>query len=98
MSPRYPGGLTSSTARTKTLKTLIDSAYANRICLSHDKSAIWIDAAGLEKSERERREADQHKFLYTKNVVFPELKSLGVPDEIINTLTINAPRNFLEGN
>jgi phosphotriesterase-related protein len=94
---RYPGRLTSSKSRTKTMKALIDAGYADRLCLSHDKSAFRIDAAGLEISERQRRENDEHKFLYIKNVVFPELRSLGVSQEIIDTLCVNGPRNFLEG-
>lgn len=95
---RYPGKLTSPGARTKTLKALIDAGYADRICLSHDKSAIWLNLAGNDISETKKREADQYKFLYIKKVVLPELRSLGVPAEVINTLCVNAPRNFLEGN
>ncbi len=37
---RYPGQNPSPLARTKTMKTLIDAGYANRLCPSHDRFIV----------------------------------------------------------
>ena len=97
---RYPGRNVSPLARTKTMKALIDAGYTERLCPSHDFIILAIDAA-LAKisgiSIEERRKRNPHGFLYIKKVVFPQLREMGVSEEIINRLCVDGPRNFFEG-
>ena len=95
---RYPGEGTSPVARTRTLKALIDAGYKDRLCLSHD----WSLARYLDKNQRtgtreKRKRINPYNFLYIKEVVFPQLNNLGISDNIIDSLLVNAPRNFFEG-
>ena len=95
---RYPGEGTSPVARTRTLKALIDAGYKDRLCLSHD----WSLARYLDKNQRtgtreKRKRINPHNFLYIKKVVFPQLNNLGISDNIIDSLLVDAPRNFFEG-
>lgn len=95
---RYPGEGTSPLARTRTLKALIDAGYRDRLCVSHD----WSLARHVAKdspigSPEKRKKLNPHDFLYIRNVVFPMLREMSVPEDIINTILIDAPRNFFEG-
>ena len=95
---RYPGNLTSPLARTKTLKALIDAGYKDRLCVSHD----WSLARHVAKdspigSPAKRKKRNPHDYLYIKKVVFPQLLEMGVSEEIIGSLLVDAPRNFFEG-
>jgi phosphotriesterase-related protein len=93
---RYPGRNTTPLARTKTLKALIDAGYAGRLCLSHDRTLIGIQGDAIPLAELERRKLNPHGYLYIKNVVFPQLKEMGVSDKVIDSLCIDGPRNFFE--
>jgi phosphotriesterase-related protein len=94
---RYPGRVTSSEARTNTMKALIDAGYANRLCPSHDSSAIPFLGPDWRQAEEERRQHNPHGFLYVKNAVFAQLREMGASEEIISGLCVNGPRNFFEG-
>ncbi|MFC1897828.1 phosphotriesterase [Chloroflexota bacterium] len=95
---RYPGRIVSPLARTRTLKALIDAGYKDRLCLSHDWSLVRCLAADSPAGSLEkRRKQNPHGYLYIKNVVFPQLRDMGVPEETINNLCVNGPRNFFEG-
>ncbi|MFC1977018.1 phosphotriesterase [Chloroflexota bacterium] len=95
---RYPGHITSPLARTRTLKALIDAGYKDRICLSHDWSlARYLAEDSPTGSPEERKKRNPHGYLYIKNVVFPQLRDMGVPEEVINSLFVDSPRNFFEG-
>jgi len=95
---RYPGQTTSSQARTKTMKALIDAGYKDRLCPSHDWSLARVEAEGSPLgSQEEREERNPHGYLYVKNVVFAQLREMGVSEEIVNSLCVNGPRNFFEG-
>ncbi|MFC1957495.1 phosphotriesterase [Chloroflexota bacterium] len=95
---RYPGNITSPLARTRTLKALIDAGYKDRICLSHDWSlARYLAEDSPVGSPEKRKKRNPHGYLYIKNVVFPQLRDMGVSEEIINSLCVNGPRNFFEG-
>ena len=87
---RYPGWNVSPLARTKTLKTLIDAGYAKRICLSHDRASLRITPAKLPIP-------NTHGYLYVKNVVFSQLREMGVSESVIDKLCIDSPRNFFDG-
>lgn len=94
---RYPGRNASPIARTKTMKALIDAGYAGRLCPSHDRTIIGVQGDNTPPTEIERRKLNPHGYLYIKNIVFPQLKEMGVSDKIINTLCVDGPRNFFEG-
>jgi phosphotriesterase-related protein len=98
---RYPGRITSSQARTKTMKALIDAGWTHRLLPSHDHALVWLKQGALppdspmSPEERERR--NPHGYLYMKKVVFPQLKGMGVPEAQLNRLCVNGPKNFFEG-
>jgi phosphotriesterase-related protein len=94
---RYPGMITSSLSRTKTMKALIDCGYADRLCPSHDWIILRVLAANPMITEEERLKLNPHGYLYIKKVVFPQLRKLGVTEDMLNNLCVNGPRNFFEG-
>lgn len=94
---RYPGRDVSPLARTKTMKALIDMGYADRICPSHDRLVLRVMAANPMITEEERLRINPHGFLYVKEVVFQQLREMGVSEDIVSTLCVNGPRNFFEG-
>ncbi len=93
---RYPGHNTSPLARTRTMRALIDAGYAGRLCPSHDRIILNVISANP-AIEEDRLKRNPHGFLYIKKVVFPQLREMGVSEEIINSLCVAGPRNFFEG-
>ena len=96
---RYPGRNVSHRARTNTLKALIDLGYADRLCPSHDGIVLRpiTDDTGLLGSEEDRLKVNPHGFLFIKNVVFSQLKEMGVAEDVLDRLCVTGPRQFLEG-
>jgi len=97
---RYPGGLVSSSARTKTLKALMDAGYTDRLCPSHDGISLHVipeKPDGSMPTEEELTGRNPHGYLYMMNVVFPELRDMGVSDETLNGIFVDNPRRFFEG-
>lgn len=95
---RYPGDNVSPLARTKTLKALIDAGFAGRVCISHDWSLARHVAADSSIGSPERRQKlNPHGYLYIKNVIFPQLREMGVAETVIAKLLVDGPRNFFEG-
>ncbi len=97
---RYPGHNVSPLARTKTMKTLIDAGYSERLCPSHDFGILFVESAiakNIGISIEELRERNPYGFLYIKEVVFPQLREMGVCEGIINRLCVDGPRHFFEG-
>ena len=94
---RYPGMITSSLSRTKTMKALIDAGYADRLCPSHDGTVLRVLAANPIITEEERLRRNPHGYLYMKEVVFPNLREMGVAEDILNSLCVVGPQNFFEG-
>jgi phosphotriesterase-related protein len=98
---RYPGRTTSSQARTKTMKALIDAGWAHRLLPSHDHSLVWLRQEGLPPGSvmtaAERRRRNPYGYLYMKKVVFSQLKEMGVPAAQVNRLCVSGPKNFFEG-
>lgn len=92
---RYPGRNTSSMARTRTLKALIDAGYIDKLCPSHDCSMGYVLPPG--KTTDEYEVGNPHRYLYIKKVAFKDLKDMGVPPAKINRLCVTGPRNFFEG-
>jgi len=93
---RYPGRNTSPLARTKTMKALIDAGYIGRLCPSHDRSILRVMAANPVITEEERLKLNPYGYLYIKEVVFPQLREMGVPEATLNNLCVDGPRNFFE--
>jgi predicted metal-dependent phosphotriesterase family hydrolase len=48
-------------------------------------------------TEEELTRRNPHGFLYMKNVVFPQLRDMGVSDETLDVLFVDNPRRFFEG-
>ena len=94
---RYPGGATSSKARTNTMKALIDTGWADRLCPSHDRSAISSVSPDWRATDEEREIYNPHGYLYIKKTVFTQLREMGISEEILNNLCVNGPRNVFEG-
>ena len=94
---RYPGRNTSPLARSKTMKQLIDAGYIGRLCPSHDRTIARVIAANPDMAEEERLKLNPHGYLYIKEVVFPQLREMGVSEATLNSLCVDGPRNFFEG-
>ena len=94
---RYPGRNTSPLARTRTMKALLDAGYAGRLCLSHDRTIAPVIAADQEATAAARLKLNPYGYLYIKEVVFPQLREMGVDEAIVNSLCVDGPRNFFEG-
>ncbi|MFC1942567.1 phosphotriesterase [Chloroflexota bacterium] len=98
---RYPGRNVSSLARTKTLKALIDEGCADHICPSHDWPILRIIAGHPERdpygTEEARQKYNPYGHLYMKEVVFTQLRDMGVSEAILGSLCVDGPRNFFEG-
>jgi len=94
---RYPGRIASPLARTKTMKTLIDAGYTDRLLPSHDHSLVWVDAEAPLISPEEREKLNPHGYLYMKKVVFAQLREMGVSGTTLDRLCVDGPRNFFEG-
>jgi len=94
---RYPGRLVSHRARTNTMKALIDTGWADRLCPSHDSSTITFIGPDWQQAEEERRKYNPHGFLFMKEVVFAQLRDMGVNGDIIDGLCVKGPRSFFEG-
>jgi phosphotriesterase-related protein len=94
---RYPGMNVSPLSRTKTMKALIDLGYADRLCPSHDGITLRILVANPAVTEEERLLKNPYGYLFIKNVVFPQLKEMGVTESVIEGLCVRGPRKFFEG-
>ena len=66
-----------------------------RLCPSHDR----VTLTGLEPGQtlEERHKPNPDGFLYIRNVVFGQIREMGVSEEIIKGLCVDGPRNFFEG-
>ena len=93
---RYPGRNVSPLARTKTMKALIDAGYENRLLPSHDWSPVWVRTEAMPVMMEEREERNPYGYLYMKEVVFTQLREMGVPETTLNRLCVDGPRSFFE--
>jgi len=94
---RYPGFGVSPLARTRTMKALMDAGYTDRLCPSHDFITQFVIAADSPLTEEARHKMNPHGYLYIKEVVFPQLREMGVSEATLNGLCVDGPRNFFEG-
>jgi len=94
---RYPGLGLSSRARTETLKSLIDAGWIDRLLPSHD-FGLATPVTFYPPDVKESIEKDNpYGYLYMKKVVFHQLREMGVPEAVLDTLCVNGPRKFFEG-
>ena len=87
---RYPGrqpGTPQWEERTRVVASLIDAGYAHRIMLSHDWCVNTPEAFSY----------NPDGYLFITRRVLPYLKELGVPQEVVDQITIENPRRFFEG-
>ncbi|MCE2425071.1 MAG: hypothetical protein J4F45_08225 [Pseudomonadales bacterium] len=97
---RYPGHLVSPHMRTVTMKSLIDDGYADRLCPAHDCICLHIlneRPDGTLPDEHDLALRNPDKYLYMHRHVIPDLKSMGVGDDTIDTLFIDNPQRFFTG-
>jgi len=94
---RYPGLNLSSCARTETLKRLVDAGWTDRLLPSHDYGLATPLTFYPPEVKESIEKGNPYGYLYLKKVVFPQLKEMGVPKAVLNTLCVNGPRNFFEG-
>ena len=96
---RYPGRQTADTpnweGRTETAMKLIDAGFGHRIMLGHDWS-VTLSIASREMQENRRRYNPDSYLFITRNVL-PRLKELGATDEQVNSIMVDNPRRFFEG-
>jgi predicted metal-dependent phosphotriesterase family hydrolase len=77
---------------------LIDAGYKDRLGVSHDWSlARHVASDSIIGSAVKRKKINPYDYLYISKVVFPMLKEMGVPDKVIDSILIDAPRKFFEG-
>lgn len=92
---RYPGHSVTSAERTNTLKALIDAGYTDRLLPSHDHLLVSIMSGAL-PTPPEGREP-RTGLLHINDVVVPQLREMGAPEETLGRLCVVGPRNFFEG-
>jgi phosphotriesterase-related protein len=93
---RYPGYITSSIARTKTLKALIDAGYGGRLLLSHDWPLVRVMGKASLMRYEERIKSNPYGYNYIKKVVFPQLREMGISEATLKSLCVDGPRSFFE--
>ena len=94
---RYPGLNLSSYARTQTLKQLIDAGWIDRLLPSHDLCLVTPLTFYPPEVKESIEKGNPYGYMYIKEVVFRQLKDMGLSQTVLNTLCINGPRNFFEG-
>jgi phosphotriesterase-related protein len=94
---RYPGLNLSPRARTETLKLLIDSGWIDRLLPSHDCSLANAETFYPPDVQESIEKGNPYAYLYIKKVVLLQLREMGVPDALLDTLCVNGPRIFFEG-
>ena len=97
---RYPGHLVSPHMRTVTMKRLIDDGYAERLCPAHDCICLHIlneRADGTLPEEHALALRNPDGYLYMHRHVIPDLQSMGVGDDVIETLFVDNPQRFFAG-
>ena len=97
---RYPGHLVSPHMRTRTMKALMDDGYGERLCPAHDCICLHIlneRADGTLPEEHALALRNPDGYLYMHRHVIPDLQSMGVGDDVIDTLFVHNPQRFFAG-
>jgi phosphotriesterase-related protein len=92
---RYPGGdgRPNWQQRNQTLKALIDRGWAHRLMLGHDYAPAPVSAG----SKRSQPSGEVTRYLFISTTALPALRKDGVPDETIDLMMREVPRQFLTG-
>jgi len=93
---RYPGLNLSAAARTETMKWLIDAGWTDRLLPSHDCGLVNPVTFFPPDVQESIEKGNPHGYLYIHKVVLPQLREMGVPEEVLNTLCVNGPRQFFD--
>ncbi len=94
---RYPGGRGGGLdweQRTQVVKELVDLGFASQVTLSHDYGGAR-PALPEAAAARPSHNPDGYCFIIRK--VLPRLRELGVSEDAITEMTVNAPRRFMGG-
>ena len=94
---RYPGGARGGLnweERTLVLKRLVDLGYANQITMSHDFGG---SRPALPEVLERRKAYNPDGYCFIIRKVLPRLRELGVSEEAIHTITVDAPRRLFGG-
>ena len=93
----FPGGPNSGLNwedKTQLLKRLVDLGFASQVTVSHDFGG-WRPALPEMAERRSINNPDGYSFIARR--VLPRLRELGVSDEAIRTMTVDAPRRYFGG-
>lgn len=97
---RFPGGRYPGVPlwqeRTEIVKRLIDEGWAHRIMLGHDHSVPRGQPTPEMREQRANYQPEGYSFISRR--VLPYLRELGTSEEDIQTIMVDNPRHFLEGN
>ena len=97
---RFPGGRYPGVPlwqeRTEIVKRLVDEGWAHRIMLGHDHSVPRGQPTPGCGSQRANYQPEGYSFISRR--VLPYLRELGTSEEDIQTIMVDNPRRFLEGN
>lgn len=94
---RYPGGRAGSLNwedRTQMVKRLVDLGFAGQVTLSHDFGG---PRPALPEVIEMRNAYNPDGYCFVIRKVLPRLRELGVSDEDIHTMTVDAPRRLFGG-
>ncbi|MDP6102004.1 MAG: phosphotriesterase-related protein [Dehalococcoidia bacterium] len=90
----FPGGARGGLnweERTQVVKQLVDLGFANQVTLSHDYGG-WRPA--LPETVGRRGESNPDGYSFVSRKVVPRLMELGVNEEAVRAMTVDAPRRF----
>lgn len=97
---RFPGGRYPGVPlwqeRTEIVKRLVDEGWAHRIMLGHDHSVPRGQPTPEMREQRANYQPEGYSFISRR--VLPYLRELGASEEDIQTIMVDNPRRFLEGN
>ena len=94
---RYPGGLAGGLQweeRTQVVKRLVDMGFAGQVIMSHDFAG---SRPALPEQVERRRAHNPDDYCFIVRRVLPRLRELGVSEDTIRTMTVDAPRRFFGG-
>jgi phosphotriesterase-related protein len=94
---RYPGGRTGGLnweERTLVVKQLVDLGFAGQVTLSHDFGG---SRPALPDVVEMRKAYNPDGYCFVVRRVLPRLRELGVSEEAIHTMTVDAPRRLFGG-
>ena len=89
------GGVCISATVQEQVRNKLDAGFTDRIILSQDW-VVNLAAWGDEIKEASKR-SNPDRFLFITRHVLPRLREMGVVQEVIDRITIENPRRFLEG-